>query len=73
MSGCHAATVTRCDSMADFGAYPYCGYSVAGKPFDAAHAAATGRATDYFYNSSLNPAANPRISTMPIISFNSIN
>ena len=30
MLGCHAATVTRCDSRADFGACPCCGYSAAG-------------------------------------------
>ena len=30
MSGCHAATVTS-----DFGAYPCCGYSVAGESFGA--------------------------------------
>jgi len=35
MPGCHAATVTRCDSRADFGACPCCGYSAAGEPFDA--------------------------------------
>ena len=35
MSGCHAATVTRCDSRADFGACPCCGYSAAGEPFGA--------------------------------------
>jgi len=35
MPGCQAVTVTRCDSMADFGAYPYCGYSAAGEPFGA--------------------------------------
>ena len=35
MSGCHAATVTRCDSRADFGACPCCGYSAAGEPFSA--------------------------------------
>ena len=35
MSGCHAATVTRCDSKADFGACPCCGYSAAGEPFGA--------------------------------------
>ena len=33
MSGCHAATVTRCDSMTDFGACPCCGYSAAREPF----------------------------------------
>jgi len=33
MSGYHAATVTRCDSKADFGICPYCGYSAAGEPF----------------------------------------
>ena len=35
MSGYHAATVTRCDSRANFGACPCCGYSAAGEPFDA--------------------------------------
>ena len=35
MPGCHAATVTRCDNMADFGVCPCSGYSVAGEPFDA--------------------------------------
>ena len=35
MPGCHAATVTRCDSRADFGTYPCCGYSAAGEPFGA--------------------------------------
>ena len=35
MPGCHAATVTRCDSRADFNACPYCGYSAAGEPFGA--------------------------------------
>ena len=35
MSCCHVATVTRCDSRADFGACPYCGYSASGEPFDA--------------------------------------
>ena len=34
MSGCHAATVTRCDSRADFSVCPCCGYSVAGELFD---------------------------------------
>ena len=34
MLGCHAATVTRCDSRSDFGAYPCYGYSAAEKPFD---------------------------------------
>ena len=33
MSGCHAGTVIRCDSRADFGAY--CGYSAAEEPFGA--------------------------------------
>ena len=35
MSGCHAATVTRCDSRADFDVCPCCGYSAAGEPFGA--------------------------------------
>ena len=35
MSGCHAVTVTRCDSRADFDACPYCGYSAVGEPFGA--------------------------------------
>ena len=35
MSDYHAAIVTRCDSRADFGASPCCGYSAAGEPFDA--------------------------------------
>ena len=35
MTGCHAATVTRCDSRADFDVCPCCGYSAAGKPFGA--------------------------------------
>ena len=35
MSGCHAATVTRCDSMTDFDACPCYGYSAAGEPFSA--------------------------------------
>ena len=35
MSGYPAATVTRCDSRADFGACPCCGYSAAGEPFGA--------------------------------------
>jgi len=35
MSGYHAATVTRCDSRADFGVCPCCGYSAAGEPFGA--------------------------------------
>ena len=33
MSGYHAATMTRCDSRADFGTCPYYGYSAAGEPF----------------------------------------
>ena len=35
MPGCQAATVTRCDSRADFGACPCCGYSAIGEPFGA--------------------------------------
>ena len=35
MLGCHAATVTRSDSRADFGACPCCGYSASGVPFGA--------------------------------------
>ena len=35
MLDCHAAILTRCDSRADFGVCPCCGYSVAGEPFDA--------------------------------------
>ena len=35
MSGYHATTVTRCDSRADFGVCPCCGYSAAGEPFGA--------------------------------------
>ena len=35
MSCCHAAIVTRCDSRADFGFCPCCGYSAAGEPFGA--------------------------------------
>ena len=31
----HVTTVTKCDSRADFGACPCCGYSAAGEPFDA--------------------------------------
>jgi len=34
MQGCHADTVTRCDSRADFDVYPCCGYTVAREPFD---------------------------------------
>ena len=34
MSGCHIATVTRCDSRADFDACPCYGYSVVGESFD---------------------------------------
>ena len=34
MSDCHAATVTRCDSKADFGACSCSGYIAAGEPFD---------------------------------------
>ena len=41
MLGCHIATVTRCDSRADFGACPCCGYSAAGEPFGACPAVAT--------------------------------
>ena len=35
MSGYHAAIVTRCDSRANFGACPCCGYSAASELFDA--------------------------------------
>jgi len=35
MSGCHIATVTRCDSMADFVACLCCDYSTAGESFGA--------------------------------------
>ena len=35
MLGYHAATVTRYDSMTDFGACLCCGYSAAGEPFGA--------------------------------------
>ena len=35
MSGCHVATVTRCDSKTDFDADPCCAYSATGKPFGA--------------------------------------
>ena len=35
MTGCHAATVTRCDNRAVFSVCPYYGYSVAGEPFGA--------------------------------------
>ena len=31
MPGCHAATMTTCDSRADFGTCPCCGYSAAGE------------------------------------------
>ena len=51
MSGRHAATVTRCDSGADFGACPCRGYSAAaGSPFGAypCHVFRDGRAADYF-------------------------
>ena len=34
MSGFHAATVTRCDSRANFSVCPCCGYNAAGEPFD---------------------------------------
>ena len=33
MSDYYAATVTRCNSRANFGACPCCGYSAAGEPF----------------------------------------
>ena len=35
MPGCHVATVTRCDSRADFSACPCCSYSAVGEPFSA--------------------------------------
>ena len=50
MTGCHAATVTRCDSMADFYVCPCCDYSAAKEPFGACSCRAFrhGRAADYF-------------------------
>ena len=35
MPDCHVAIVIRCDSMVDFGACPYYGYSTTGEPFGA--------------------------------------
>ena len=35
MAGYHAAAVTKCDSRADFGDCPGCGYSAVGESFDA--------------------------------------
>ena len=90
MSGCHAATVTRCDSRTDFGACPCCDYSAAGEPFGVCPCrgySATARepfrrlplsrvqreSSRLLYNSSSNPAANHRTSTMPIIFFSFVN
>ena len=89
MPGCHAAIVTRCDSRADFGTCPYCGYSAVGEPFGAcpcsgynavegslsapASAARSEEIYILFHNCSPNPAANPRTSSIPIIFFSFVN
>ena len=88
--GCHASTMTRCDSRANFGACTCCGYNATGEPFCAcpcsSYSIAVGEpfrrlpllriqreSSRLLYNSSLNPAANPRTSTTPIIFFSSVN
>ena len=68
--------MTRCDSRADFGACPCCGYSVAGKPFGACpyrsysaypcHAYIDGRAADYFIGCVCGEDDDPIVNHLPI-------
>jgi len=64
MSGCHAATVCRCDSRADFDACPCCGYSAAGEPSTSAPAMATVQQQGALSTSA--PAAHSEMGQQPI-------
>ena len=62
MPGYHTATVTRCDSRADFGACPCCGYSAAGEPFGACPSSGYSVTSGSLFNAACPCYAFPQVS-----------